>query len=130
MLFLKTFTCQFQKNWHTIKKFYISEETAEVDWIEINRDKKQAVKEKAKARELKKSHWWKNLISSGTCHYCKQKFSPKELTMDHIVPLSRGGRSIRGNVVPSCKSCNNDKKFLTPAEIILKEMESEKSASG
>jgi 5-methylcytosine-specific restriction protein A len=30
--------------------------------------------------------------------------------MDHIVPLVRGGRSTKGNVVPSCKACNTDKK--------------------
>jgi 5-methylcytosine-specific restriction protein A len=30
--------------------------------------------------------------------------------MDHVVPLVRGGRSTRGNVVPACKTCNTDKK--------------------
>jgi len=30
--------------------------------------------------------------------------------MDHVVPLVRGGRSIRGNVVPACKACNSEKK--------------------
>jgi 5-methylcytosine-specific restriction endonuclease McrA len=30
--------------------------------------------------------------------------------MDHVVPLVRGGRSTRGNVVPACKACNTDKK--------------------
>jgi 5-methylcytosine-specific restriction endonuclease McrA len=36
--------------------------------------------------------------------------------MDHIVPLGRGGRSIRGNVVPACKECNSRKKALLPVE--------------
>jgi 5-methylcytosine-specific restriction endonuclease McrA len=36
--------------------------------------------------------------------------------MDHIVPLIRGGRSRRGNVVPACKDCNNKKKSLLPVE--------------
>ena len=31
--------------------------------------------------------------------------------MDHVVPLVRGGRSTRGNVVPACKTCNTDKKY-------------------
>jgi len=30
--------------------------------------------------------------------------------MDHLVPLSRGGRSTKGNVVPACKRCNTGKK--------------------
>jgi 5-methylcytosine-specific restriction endonuclease McrA len=32
--------------------------------------------------------------------------------MDHIVPLIRGGKTTRGNVVPACKECNNKKKYL------------------
>ena len=40
----------------------------------------------------------------------------KELTMDHIVPLARGGKSTKGNVVPACKACNNAKQHLLPME--------------
>lgn len=36
--------------------------------------------------------------------------------MDHIVPLSRGGKSTKGNVVPACKGCNNKKKYMVPIE--------------
>jgi 5-methylcytosine-specific restriction protein A len=36
--------------------------------------------------------------------------------MDHIVPLSRGGKSKKGNIVPACKECNNRKKTLLPVE--------------
>jgi len=36
--------------------------------------------------------------------------------MDHIVPLSRGGKSKKGNVVPACKDCNNKKKYMLPIE--------------
>jgi 5-methylcytosine-specific restriction endonuclease McrA len=36
--------------------------------------------------------------------------------MDHIIPLSRGGRSDRENLVPCCKDCNSRKKHLLPAE--------------
>jgi 5-methylcytosine-specific restriction endonuclease McrA len=42
--------------------------------------------------------------------------APKELTLDHIVPIIRGGKSTRGNCVPSCKECNNRKKHLLPIE--------------
>jgi hypothetical protein len=41
---------------------------------------------------------------------------PAELTMDHIVPVVRGGRSTKGNVVPCCKECNSRKKYLLPVE--------------
>jgi 5-methylcytosine-specific restriction protein A len=36
--------------------------------------------------------------------------------MDHIVPLIRGGKSTKGNLVPACKDCNNKKKYLLPIE--------------
>ena len=36
--------------------------------------------------------------------------------MDHIVPIARGGRSTRGNIVPACKDCNTKKKQLLPME--------------
>ena len=73
-------------------------------------------REREKARELRRSQWWKNRLANGVCHYCGGTFPPSELTMDHIVPLIRGGRSTRGNVAPACKECNNRKKHLLPME--------------
>ena len=93
------------------------------DWIEINKDEKHVKREKEKARELRQSQWWKNLIARGHCHYCGKKFPPEELTMDHLLPLVRGGKSTKGNIVPCCKECNNAKKYLTPAEIILRQLD-------
>lgn len=72
--------------------------------------------ERQKARLLRSSQWWKRRCDKGICHYCKRPFPPKALTMDHIVPLSRGGKSTKGNVVPSCKECNTQKKQLLPME--------------
>jgi len=72
--------------------------------------------EREKARALRKQNWWKNKIAKGICHYCGKTFSPKELTLDHIVPVARGGRSTKGNCVPACKECNNQKKNLLPIE--------------
>jgi 5-methylcytosine-specific restriction endonuclease McrA len=55
-------------------------------------------------------------LAKGTCHYCGRATPPRELTMDHIVPISRGGRTTKGNVVPCCKECNNAKKQLLAME--------------
>ena len=82
-------------------------------------DPKRIKKEREKAQKLKKSSWWQNKIREGLCHYCEQKFAAKELTMDHIVPIARGGSSTQGNVVPACRPCNQKKKLSTPAEEIL-----------
>ena len=67
-------------------------------------------REREKARELRASQWWKRRRGSGICHYCGKKFPPGALTMDHIVPIARGGKSTKGNVVAACKECNTKKK--------------------
>ncbi len=73
-------------------------------------------RQKDKAKVLRRTQWWKNRRASGICHYCGDRFPPRELTMDHVVPLSRGGRTTKSNVVPSCKECNSRKKYLLPFE--------------
>ena len=89
------------------------------DYIEINRDERHIKREREKARELRKSPFFQELLRKGICHYCGGRFAPEELTMDHIVPVVRGGKSTKGNVVACCKECNNKKKYLTPVEMIL-----------
>ena len=73
-------------------------------------------RERQKARDLRRSQWWRNRIANGVCYYCGRKFAPAVLTLDHIVPLVPGGRSTRGNCVPACKECNTRKKDLLPTE--------------
>ena len=79
-------------------------------------DEQAIKKERRKARELRASQWWKRRCAKGVCHYCAQKTPPKELTMDHIVPVARGGKSTKGNLVPACKDCNNKKQQMLPME--------------
>ena len=43
------------------------------------------------------------------CQYCKQMFSNKELTLDHVIPKSKGGLTNWTNIVTACKKCNNVK---------------------
>lgn len=76
----------------------------------------EVAKEKAKARELRKKQWWKSLADRGICYYCGAKFPSSEITMDHLVPIIRGGKSTKGNIVPACKNCNNAKKHMLPLE--------------
>lgn len=99
------------------------------DWIDIKSDPAHTKREREKARELRNSDWWKNILARGECYYCHKKFAPEDLTMDHIVPVARGGKSTRGNIVACCKDCNNRKKYLTPAEMIMFELESRQQTS-
>lgn len=87
-----------------------------MDFFITDISEQQIGREKDKARELRKSRWWSIRIAKGLCHYCGRSFLPEELTMDHIVPVIRGGKSTRGNLVPACKECNSRKKYLLPME--------------
>lgn len=79
-------------------------------------DDEHIAREKRKAQELRQSQWWKNELGKGVCRYCGRHFHPRELTMDHIVPIIRGGVTTRGNVVPCCKECNSQKKYMLLSE--------------
>ena len=50
------------------------------------------------------------------CQYCGDKKPAGELTLDHILPRSRGGDNSPVNVVTACVACNNRKGDRTPAE--------------
>ena len=95
------------------------------DLFDMRVDPAQIAKERAKARELRRTNWCQALLQKGICHYSGKKFPASELTMDHVVPLSRGGRSTKGNIVPCCKTCNNGKKYTMPVDGILAELDRE-----
>jgi 5-methylcytosine-specific restriction endonuclease McrA len=60
----------------------------------------------------------KNILmrDRNTCQYCGGVFPPNELTLDHVIPRSRGGASTWENLVACCKQCNHKKGNSTPAE--------------
>ncbi len=88
-----------------------------MDYFSIDgMDEDQMRTERANARDLRKSRWWQQKTAPGLCYYCGKKFTFKQLTMDHLVPLARGGRSTKDNLVPSCKKCNTKKHSMMPLE--------------
>jgi hypothetical protein len=58
---------------------------------------------------------------NSSCQYCGLKLLPAEVTIDHIVPSSKGGLSTYTNCVVACKSCNSkkDSKTLEEANLSL-----------
>lgn len=54
------------------------------------------------------------------CLYCGGEFSARELTRDHIVPLSRHGTDEWTNVVSACRACNHRKADRTPERAGMK----------
>ena len=51
-----------------------------------------------------------------TCQFCAKQFSSSELTLDHVMPRSRGGPTSWENLVACCYQCNNRKGDRTPEE--------------
>jgi len=51
-----------------------------------------------------------------TCQYCNKIFSMEKLSLDHVIPRSRGGKNTWENLVCSCIECNRRKKARTPKE--------------
>jgi 5-methylcytosine-specific restriction endonuclease McrA len=60
----------------------------------------------------------KNILlrDRNTCQFCTRAFPASELTLDHVMPRSRGGRSSWENLVACCYACNNRKGDRTPEE--------------
>lgn len=55
-----------------------------------------------------------------TCQYCGKVLNPAELTLDHVIPRSKGGSSNWDNLVACCKRCNNHKGNKFPEEANMK----------
>jgi len=51
-----------------------------------------------------------------TCQFCGKQFSSSDLTLDHVMPRSRGGPTSWENLVACCYQCNNRKGDRTPEE--------------
>lgn len=52
----------------------------------------------------------------GRCGYCNNPVSTYEMTYDHVLPKSRGGKTVYGNLVVACEGCNLRKRNRTPEE--------------
>lgn len=84
------------------------------DWYKRNPHKYSELSNRRRAREacvdtrrVSNSEWDKIVKRYNcSCFYCGAK---QEVTMDHVVPISRGGRHAIGNLIPACMTCNSSK---------------------
>lgn len=76
---------------------------------------------KSRGQKLQPGEWEAILRTySYRCAYCG--FKHKRLTMDHVVPVSKGGKHVASNIVPACKPCNSKKGTglpLKPVGLVL-----------
>lgn len=64
---------------------------------------------------------WLEIVAqfNGVCAYCG---SPHNLTMDHVIPISKGGKTTVDNVIPACSSCNSSKQAKDVVEWYTKQV--------
>ena len=76
--------------------------------------------DKVPRREVKFSR--RNILArdENRCQYCARKLPTSQLSLDHVVPRSRGGKSTWTNVVTACTPCNTRKGGRMPAEASMK----------
>lgn len=53
---------------------------------------------------------------SGHCAYCGCELEYKDMQVDHVIPLRRGGEDVISNMLPACRSCNHYKSTMTAEE--------------
>lgn len=97
-------------------------------WRKDNPEKKRAIDQRRRARKANAQGTftaddWKARLAyhDYKCIYCgveKHETKEKYLTMEHLIPLSRGGTNWPSNLAPSCKSCNCSKGTKTHFEFI------------
>lgn len=88
----------------------------EAKWQKANSQKNAVYHNKRRALKyantpiselLTSTEWLASLADAhGHCHYCDKE---AKLTLDHVIPLSKGGKHSKDNVVPACQHCNSSK---------------------
>lgn len=105
-------TRPFKQEWKIANAEWVRERDRQ--WRLNNPHKKRETKHRRRVRlaavggpGVSDRDWCRLLRRYGSrCAYCGSSGS---LTMDHIVPIARGGWHSIGNVLPACKSCNSSK---------------------
>lgn len=92
-------------------------------WKKVNPEKQAVTASKRRAAKyantpidemLTSTEWLAILVEhDGHCHYCGKE---ARLTLDHVIPLSKGGKHNANNVVPACAHCNGSKGNKTLEE--------------
>lgn len=98
------------RNWRS--KNLDAARQASRNWSGLNKDKRNAYENSRRTRMLSNGVYvisYKEIkkLYTSPCFYCGSLF---DITIDHIVPISKGGHHSIGNLASACKSCNSSKK--------------------
>lgn len=124
----------YKNNTEKVKKYELINKEKRKEqrkqWVENNREKirKYAIADSHNRRQKIKETGLKiktedicSLFNQQgeICFYCKKTFSKKELTIDHYIPISKGGLHTIENIRIACKYCNSSKHAKMPEEWML-----------
>ena len=120
-------------SWCELSQLRTDEERHEVDWvravafdIQVPRIIKLVRFDRQHIATLRMNR--RNLLARDghCCQYCGQSLPASQLSLDHVMPRSRGGPTTWENVVASCVRCNTKKGSRTPQEARMKLMKKPK----
>lgn len=93
-------------------------------YMKVHPEKSQLQTEKRRALkygntpvdELLTETQWRDILDQyhHRCAYCGKKAD--RLTMDHVIPLAKGGKHSKDNIIPACRHCNCTKEARTPEQ--------------
>ncbi len=111
------------EDWAALSRFRHEFEPARHDWIHTVRfaiavPRIVRVLNFAKLPKQEVKFNRRNIFArdNNTCQYCGRRYSTSELSLDHVIPRSRGGSSTWDNIVCACMRCNVRKGGRTPLE--------------
>ena len=109
---------EYERNYYRLRPEVAKK--ANRKWEVANRDKRQAIDRRRRARKQHAegeftNQEWQALKASynHTCLCCGQREPEIQLTPDHVIPLAKGGSNAISNIQPLCKSCNSAKGAKT-----------------
>ncbi len=115
------------ESWRELSEFQRQFEPERFDWVKsirfsiaVPRIIRLLIYDRLPRAEVKLNR--RNIYArdQNRCQYCGKKHSTNELSIDHILPRSRGGQTSWENVVCCCLKCNIRKGGRTPAEAHMK----------
>ena len=74
---------------------------------------------KLPSRRALKKHLDRLYAKHPYCHYCEIRVDHDTRSVDHVIPLSRGGSNKQDNVVLACQKCNGEKADMTADEYAI-----------
>ncbi|MCO6455616.1 MAG: HNH endonuclease [Pirellulaceae bacterium] len=119
--------CEVSGQWSPARSAEQASRSAEQDWVRAARFDIQVPRiirlirfERVPRQALRFNR--RNLFARDghACQYCGTTYPASQLSLDHVVPRSRGGETSWENVVCSCVACNTKKGGRTPVEARMK----------